>query len=298
MIQKIFGLLIIMCISIPFAHDTLISTAVPYASGIVSMNADSDTVSFSNGVKIFSLVFTPISHIPEESVWYGGIAFLYSSGKMAYKNDSSLIRRGDLDPQRSSLPSIHMAQWTMTIGNPDTNWSSALRVPQAFYPADSLRIRTSESQISLLTMKQLYYSQRPVAEIVSPIGTTVSENTNSIIYFIVSAPSSPNMKFQVASISKDSSSMITISSFDTYKNYIASGMTIRWAIDSLGNGLFHQSTNIRTELKIPFMKAEKASCKFLKLNNSNHLSSRGTYVSLHGEKTSKIKSKGIFIVRQ
>jgi hypothetical protein len=299
MIQKIFGLLIIMCISIPFAHDTLISTAISYSSGIIHMNADSDTVSFSNGVKIFSLVFTSPVGIPEDTTWFGGIAFSNSSGKIVYKNDSSLITQGSSmgsHPVPEVLSRIHMALWTTTIGNSDTMWSFAPRIPQSMYPADSLYIRTSETEISQYMVKFLYYSQIPKNEFDTNIVTNYPQNTNSILYYLSSSSMGSNMKFQVASIIIDTSTKTVPSG--TYMKRVVSGMTIRWAVDSLGNGLFHQSTSILTELKNSVMKAKTASCKFLKLNNSNHLSSKGTYVSLLGEKALKIKSKGIFIVRQ
>ncbi len=93
MARILIVLMVMLQFTMSFAHDTLISTAIPYSSGIVHLNVDQDTATFSNGLKIFSLVFEYPYQIPEEKRWDGGIACSCTSGDVVYKSDPSMVTK-------------------------------------------------------------------------------------------------------------------------------------------------------------------------------------------------------------
>jgi hypothetical protein len=111
------------------------------------------------------------------------------------------------------------------------------------------------------------------------------------------------MKFQVVSIEIDSSPII-VPNFRTFENSVASGITIRWAIDSLGNGLFPQSTHVVKTSKNTARATTEGPNKYVTLNKSNHNivkhngvdeRSNRAFFSLRGEKVYGTKSNGVFI---
>jgi hypothetical protein len=303
--RNLIGLILIFQITLSFSRDTLISTTIPYATGTVHLNVENDTVSFSNGVKIFSLVFSIPFHIPEEELWEGGIAFSYSSGTIVYRNASEMVTKWIVLPEPSlERPSeIRSTTWKYTIGNPDTIWPSASSIPLVTYPGDSLFLHMADTDFILMTVKHLYNSHMPVAEIVNPIATHRVPNTNAIIYFLSSSRPNSNMKFQVASIDIDSTPKV-VPNLGTFSNSVASGITIRWAIDSLGNGLFPQSTLVVKTSKNTARATAEGPNRYVTLNKSNHNivkhngvdeRSNRAFFSLRGEKGSGTKSNGVFI---
>jgi hypothetical protein len=111
------------------------------------------------------------------------------------------------------------------------------------------------------------------------------------------------MKFQIVSVEIDSSPII-VPNFRTFENSVASGITIRWAIDSLGNGLFPQSTQVVKTSKNTARATAEGPNKYVTLNKSNHnivkhngvdeRSNRAIF-SLRGEKVYGKISNRVFI---
>jgi hypothetical protein len=300
----IFGLWIIVSMSVVLAHDTLISTTIPYSSGVANLNAHSDTVTFSNGIKIFSIIFTNPIEIPENTTWFGGIVYTYPSGTIAYKDDSAIVTHwyhGANFRDLKNLPSLNMANWTYTFENPDTFWLSADFVPRSIRPADSIFINTSEGKISQFPFKFLYSSFISKVDLDKNTRSESAFDYNSILYYLSSSGNSPNMKFQVDSLKIDSSTAPPSAEGGVVKNYVVSNITIRWAVDSLGNGVFQTKTGVDMR-RIPNTAKSKMqhrrSMKYVCMHspgNGSAPKNTGTSFKITGAKAVNGKGCGITI---
>ncbi|HEX2955209.1 MAG TPA: hypothetical protein VHO70_00150 [Chitinispirillaceae bacterium] len=288
-----------------FAHDTPISTMVPYSSGVAHLNVGDDTVTFSNGLKIFSLVFKYPLQIPEEKTWNGGIACICTSGKVVYKSDPSMVTkwRGIQKVNFNNINEINHADWTQTTGNPDTLWRSATNTPLTTFPIVSLFLRVSNTEIAQMSAMCLYYSSEPCCDVVRTTETHLLPESNSIFYFLPSSPSNPNMKLQVVSVEIDSSSTEQHGESGIFRNYVVSGINIRWTIDSLGNCLFDNRVSIAKNSRTSICAGMKMN-KYLKLSVSdqrNALCNRSDdndhlgYFSLKEEKVTGNSGNGVFV---
>jgi hypothetical protein len=306
MVRILLAWVVMFQFTLSFAHDTLISTAIPYATGMVHLNVDNDTVTFSNGLKIFSLVFEYPKQIPEEKTWCGGIAFGCTSGGVAYKRDPSLVTRwvGGQKIPLEHFTGKNVADWCETTGNPDTIWGSATNIPSIIYPMDSLLLQVSTTEIARMPVKVVYSSSVPCCDVIRTITTRMYTNSNAILYFLSSPPSNPNMKLQVVSIEIDSSSTEPHGTLGIFKNYVVSGINFKWAIDSLGNGVFDNSTSIAKDASHAVYTSSTKTGKYLKLTSSDQRNSKNSlsngndyqaYFSLKGEKVCGISGKGVFV---
>lgn len=306
MARIMFALVVMFQFTLAFAHDTLISTAIPYTAGIVHLNVDNDTVTFSNGLKIFSLAFEYPYQIMEEKWWSGGIGCTCASGKVVYKSDPSMVTKwvGIQKVNFDYITGINCADWSETIGNPDTLWGAATNTPVTTSPIDSLFLRVSSTNIAQLNAKVLYFSTRPCCDIVRTIATQTRPNSNALLYFFPSLPSNPNMKLQVVSVEIDSSSTESHGTLGIFKNYVVSGINLRWAIDSLGNGIFDNRTTIAKCARHTVYTSNTKTSKYLKITSSDQDNSQNTlshgndhqaYFSLKGEKVCGNSGKGVFV---
>ncbi len=112
------------------------------------------------------------------------------------------------------------------------------------------------------------------------------------------------MKLQVVSVEIDSSSTSSHGELGIFRDYVVSGINLRWAIDSLGNGRFDKSTKIVKNVRPTMCTAGIMKNKNLKLNFLNNQTTHNTisnckdcqgYFSLKGEKVSKYLPHGIFV---
>ena len=86
-------LLMMTLFTFSVAHASTISTSLPYSSGEFSLLSEKDTVSFSNGIRIFTMKFRAPQITPEAGANFGAIAFQWSSGKAFYRYNSTLISK-------------------------------------------------------------------------------------------------------------------------------------------------------------------------------------------------------------
>jgi hypothetical protein len=245
-----------------------------------------------------------LSDIPEEKRWYGGIGSICTSGSVAYKSNPSMITKwvGSQKVNFNNITGKNCADWTQTTGNPDTVWAYSNHIPLITYPIDSLILRVSSTDIVLMSAKCLYYSSEPCCDAVRTTETHSVPNSNSILYFLPSSPLNPNMKLQVISVEIDSSSTEPPGSI--FRNYVVTGFNLRWAIDSLGNGVFDKRTSIaKNSQRAGYTSTTKIS-KYLKLNVSDKRNSQNNildcidhqvYFSLKGEKVSGNSGNGVFV---
>jgi hypothetical protein len=114
------------------------------------------------------------------------------------------------------------------------------------------------------------------------------------------------MKIQVVSVEIDSPSTEPHGGADIgkNKNYEVSGINLRWAIDSLGNGVFDNSTSITKNTKHAAYASNTKISKYLKLSVSDHSNSQNNisngndhqvFFSLKGEKVCGNSGKGVFV---
>jgi hypothetical protein len=250
-----------------FGRDTLVSASAPYSSGIVRLGADSDTVTFSNGVKIFSLQFVPEKRIPEGATVNGAVAMRFPGGKAAYRKPQSLPATG--------------------APNPDTVWASANGVPASSYPPDSLFLGDSvtgkvKSDVKILYTQ--YYSDQWYCGEISPYN-----DYRSILYFIPLADKIPGMKLQVAAIVVDSVNKSSPSGI--CRDPKVSGLTLRWANDSLGNGRFQPSSGVRSARQSSVRNAAGGACRIINLDNAHCMQAKGNGLSVKGM-TRSVSLKG------
>jgi hypothetical protein len=204
------------------ARDTLVSATAPYSSGVVRLGADSGAIVFSNGVTVSSFQFNQPNSVPEYTMVDVAISLRFTAGTVVYRKPQS--------PLASGAP------------NPDTAWASAALVPAAVYPPDSLFFRDSASGRSSCNMKILcsrHYPDELYCGVVSP-----HYDYRSILYFLPSPGGGPSMKLQVVSIVMDSVNKSSPSG--VCRDPKVSAIVLRWAVDSLGNGLFLPPVGVRT----------------------------------------------------
>jgi len=248
MFHKTFLALITVFFTSVMALNITISTNLPYSSGEVSLAPFTDTITFSNGIKILPLQFIAAKNVPEYIIRYCAITFQGPSGKFVYKYNTAISLIKGVMPSYLTLLK-GMAYFYHAMGNIDTNWSSANMIPLQTFPSDSIFKREPDSTIMGYNGKILfYYHKDNDQDIGGCIETTQFIEHNSIVYFIPEITGKSAMKIQVDSFELDTSSGL-LPSLDYCKQAIVAHIDIRWAVDSLGNGHFKPSTGLKTPPK-------------------------------------------------
>ena len=157
MLTKFAQFLLILAATSLWAHKIPISTNTPYSSGEVLLSSENDTIAFSNGVILFSCVFSSYLDM-ENNEYCHAIGFQSPEGKIAYKNSSIInISKYRGIHLADSLFLIGEGRYSRTTGNPDTIWSFATNIPTATYSTDSLFIKTDTSKkLSQINGKMLF----------------------------------------------------------------------------------------------------------------------------------------------
>jgi len=253
-------LLMMTLFTFSLAHTSFISTNLPYSSGEFSLLSEKDTISFSNGIRIFSMKFRAPQNTPEGSTNFGAIAFQWSSGKAFYRYNSTLIsKKLSMEPNTSLV--IGAANATIAHGNIDTIWTAAKNTPLLTFPSDSIIKREADSSLNGYSCKILFEQDNSEDPFYPEIKSRPFSEYNSIVYFLPAAPENPSMKIQATSLKFDTTHHQTPSGF--CDQIVVSQIKIRWAIDSLGNGVFKSATGVSSPQRIgniPSTKSKKKAC--------------------------------------
>jgi hypothetical protein len=242
--------------------------------------------------------FIAPANVPEYKIYYSAISFQWSSGKAVYKFNSALTTQGG--KESLSPLQIGAAYFRYAQGNIDTNWALSNHIPQATFPSDSIFKLESAPNLSGYNGKILFqYSSDNDQDIGGGcIKTTQFIDHNSIVYFIPAITGKSAMKIQVDSFELDTSSHL-LPSLDYCKQAIVAHIDIRWATDSLGNGLFKALTGIRKPAQGTQMQILKKKSSFLKINSSRenpaaHSDELFNAQGKHFSNNYVLKSKGVF----
>lgn len=282
------------------AHNAIISTSLPYSSGEITLLPNTDTVSFSNGIKVFSMQFIAPANVPEYKTYYCAINFQLLSGAAYYKYNSGLSSNY-LGNRSSPVLETGAADAQYVKGNSDTNWGFANHIPLVTFPSDSIFKLESASNLSGYNGKVLFSHYNE--DIWSSCDKSILfSEYNSIVYFIPSIPGKSAMKIQANSFVLDTSAHL-LPSLEYCKEDIVAHIIIRWAIDSLGNGSFKETTGIQKPSQSPQSPIIRKKSSFLKINNTknSHLLIQDDLFNAQGRhfsKPSNLKTDGIFFKLQ
>ncbi len=292
MFRKYAQFLLILAATSLWAHKIPVSTDTPYSSGEVLLASENDTITFSNGVNIFSCTFFLYATM-ESNDYCHAIGFQSQGGKIAYKNSPAMNNQKNSSAiKNDSLFFIGEGRYTMTIGNPDTIWSTASNIPTALYPSDSIFIKSDTSKkLSQINGKMLFSHELSI-DIMKCFEDLPYSNYNAILYFLPTSHQSSNMKFQVLSFTKGDSIVYS----PDCKQVNFNGIRILWAIDSLGNGSFKSMTGIQKPAQGARSAITKKKSSFLKINNakSNLSLSQEELFNAQGKPFSQPLGKGIY----
>ena len=103
MFHKTFLALITVFFTSVMALNITISTNLPYSSGEVSLAPFTDTITFSNGIKILPLQFIAAKNVPEYIIRYCAITFQGPSGKFVYKYNTAISLIKGVKPSYPTL---------------------------------------------------------------------------------------------------------------------------------------------------------------------------------------------------
>jgi hypothetical protein len=293
MFTKYAQFLLILAATSLWAHKITVSTDAPYSSEEVLLSSENDTITFSNGVILFSCVFLSYGDM-ENNEYCHAIGFQSPEGKIAYKNSSGMNTskyRGIL--LTDSLFRIGEGRYSRTTGNPDTIWSFATNIPTATYSTDSLFIKTDTSKkLSQINGKMLFSHDFIPQGGIQCFKDSPFSNYNAILYFLPASHQASNMKLQVVSFTKGDSVFYS----PDCKQVNFNGIRIRWATDSLGNGSFKGMTGIQRPAQNDYVSTIKKKSRFLRINNANNNPSHNhdEIFNAQGRPFSQPSGKGIY----
>ena len=254
--------LIILLISLfgfSSAHTSSISTSLPYSSGELTLLSEKDTVSFSNGIGIFTMKFMTGNYL--EGVAYdGAVAFQWSAGKAFYRYNSTL--KVNKLPIESNNSATYV---TYAQGNFDTIWTAAKNTPLATFSSDSTIKREPDSSLKGYNCKILFAQENSTDGFYPEIKSRPFSEYNSIVYFLPAALGIPSMKIQATSFKFDTTHKQTPSGY--CDQIVVSQIKIRWAIDSLGNGIFKSAIDVSGSGRTGNIPTTQAKGKAIIFNN-------------------------------
>jgi hypothetical protein len=261
-----------------FSTEIFINTGIPYASGKLTIDHEHDymddnlwyrdTIVFSGGSKVTFMDLNAYPLKPPDSYdnWYGfngGIVFPDTLSAIGYRHSDSLNKYGLGHSPREG-------EFSFTTGNPDIIWDKALSYPDSLVPCDTFAYVCygTGSQIYLIKAKHLYdFGGWETIHGLESMSTSRAENFNSLVY--IKTLQNTHIKLQISDLTIHSSPNFTS----------LSKLTFRWAVDSLGNGLFkHDPVNIKQN---PFKSQD------IKLNTMRNIKRIDVY-DLLGRKISTL----------
>lgn len=227
------------------AANRVIEIKGPYDSGSFWVNINEsfnlqniDTVSFSNGVRIFFHPYIADIDILERNEYPSYLLLDTTSFYIAgYRFNVSLTRTIDPFWYRWgvwSSPWNDTCYSTATRNNPDTNWNEALSFPDSLFPLDSICYYITLDTIYMTFGKEAFINYLSMLPIDPPHGN-LSENYNAIMY--IKSHDSSSMKIQIAE-GELIKSIYTISANDTTYQSRIENIHIRWAVDDDGDMQF------------------------------------------------------------
>ncbi len=231
-----FPLILIISAFLPVSgRNTFIETD-PYAHGEILIQHTTtnhnyfewfeDTITFSMGTKITFVYMDQF--VTRDAMFLGGLVFLDSTSHLSYKFNESLKKTYNWNP-----PDYFPGEHTFTINNPDTSWYTSTAFPISLAPCDSFVYfdKINRSTITFYQAKLLFgrydYTNHPTPYTI----TAAQENYNAIMY--VSTDQGIHFKIQIEKVTIKATPVSP-----TLDNSELQHIKLRWAVDSLGNGLF------------------------------------------------------------
>ncbi len=267
--RKIILLLVMAFYISAMAHTTSVSIIQPYSPGEISLLPDQDTVSFSNGIRIFSMEFVAPVNTPESGLFYYAIVFQSPSGKFVYKYNPAISLTKPVMPPYVTLEKGAGYFYSAT-GNNDTNWISANMIPLQTFPSDSLFKGEPDSTICGYNGKILFSCEKSNDIFYPWISGRPFSEYNSIVYFLPSSPGNNAMKIQTTSLKIDTLYVSTPTPNSPSSQVIMTQIKIRWAIDSLGNGVFKSTTGLSSPPRSGSRPVIKEKRKEVIINKAIH----------------------------
>ncbi len=222
-----------------YGKDTLV-TIFPYASGEIKIPHNvgldtngyyrfEDTISFTNGLR---LAFLEFNHFYTSSYGAdGAFISLDTHSLLLYKFSETIYK----DETLSENP--------VTLGNNDTIWNNAMSFPDSCFPIDTFFYDIHDPAPTPFQAKAIYYIREEYMFEWGPF-TDITENMNVIVY--IQASNNTYMKIQIYDMIIREEQQGPQQKTYTYPDTI----TLLWAADSCGNGIFKHDPTSNKKNKI------------------------------------------------
>jgi hypothetical protein len=227
--KPIFLFSFILIFSILCISDT-IDVSRPYSSGIIGLSSYRfDTLLFSNGVNVSPCYYR--TGTAEE-------IFDYHSIVLEHYLLAGFKHVQTANYQYESMDSISY------YSNNDTNWVESIALPDSLIPLDQIIDGWQDYTIILRNGKWIIRSYASVSE---PRKEFTLKGFNIIIYVKTKIN---NMKIQIC----NAHFIVKENSYNPKIEISLDSLQIRWAVDSLGNGIFNFTTDVNSDRFNPASK--------------------------------------------
>ncbi len=262
-VKKIISTLFILFVTFSIYGDTTLITISPYSNGEIIISYDlsqknndinrwyRDTITFSSGIKIAFMELNQM--ITRNYAAIGGMVLIDTISSIHYKFSDTLEKIYE----HWHPSDLMQGMFTNTVNNPDTNWNEAMRYPDSLAPCDTFVSRHPDNLDSIVFIRT-----RCIYKVRFSLGTYLwstnsKKNYNGICY--VKDCNNNHIKIQIAEFKT-----VEKQQGPTSSGIFPDTITLFWAADSCGNGIFkHDPTS-----KIPAKQTEAQANKVFLSNNN------------------------------